>query len=98
MSSILSLQSALIYTYASKCRIYASMNHASIGSDSGLSRIRRQAIIWTSAGLFSPEPLGTNFNEILPKIQNLFHENASENIAREKAAILSRGECVKTMS
>ena len=42
----------------------------SIGSDNGLSPIRRQAIIWTNAGLLSIEPLGTNFSEILSKRQN----------------------------
>ena len=66
----------------------------SIGSNNGLSPIRRQAIIWTSAGLLSIGPLGTNFSEILTKI--LFvHANASENIVCEKAAILSRGKWVK---
>ena len=35
-----------------------------IGSDNGLSPIRRQAIIWTSVGLLSIRPLRTNFNEI----------------------------------
>ena len=53
-----------------QCRIYASMNQVSIGSDSGLSPFRRQAIIWTRAGLLSIGPLGTNFSEILTKIQN----------------------------
>ena len=36
-----------------------------IGSDNGLSPERRQAIIWTNAGIVSIEPLGTNFSEIL---------------------------------
>ena len=40
------------------------------GSDNGLSPIRRQAIIWTNAELLSIGPIGTNFNEILIKIQN----------------------------
>ena len=35
----------------------------SIGSDNGLSPGRRQAIIWTSAGILSIGPLGTNFSE-----------------------------------
>ena len=38
-----------------------------IGSDNGLSPDRRQAIIWTNAGILSIGPLGTNFNEILIK-------------------------------
>ena len=40
-----------------------------IGSDKVLSPGRRQAIIWTKAGILSIGPLGTNFNEILIKIQ-----------------------------
>ena len=39
-------------------------------SDNGLLPIRRQAIIRTNAGLLSIEPSGTNFSEILIKIQN----------------------------
>ena len=40
-----------------------------IGSDNGLSPDRRQAIIWTNAGLLSIEPLWTYFSENLIKIQ-----------------------------
>ena len=40
----------------------------SIGSDKGLSPGRRQAIIWTNAGILLIGPLGTNFSEILIKI------------------------------
>ena len=36
-----------------------------IRSDNGLSPDRRQAIIWTNAGIFLIGPLGTNFCEIL---------------------------------
>ena len=50
--------------------MYASVNRVSISSDNGLSPIRRQAIIWTSAGLLSIGPLGPNFSEILIIIQN----------------------------
>ena len=35
-----------------------------IGSDNGLSSGRRQAIIWTNAGILLIGPLGTNFSEI----------------------------------
>ena len=35
-----------------------------IGSDNGLSPDRRQAIMWTNAGILLIGPLGTNFNEI----------------------------------
>ena len=39
-----------------------------IGSDNGLSPGRRQAIIWTNAGILWIGPLGTNFSEILIEI------------------------------
>ena len=42
--------------------------HANIGSYNGLSPNRRQAIIWTNAGILLIEPLGTNFNEIFIQI------------------------------
>ena len=40
-----------------------------IGSDNGLSPGRRQAIIWTNAGILLIGPLGTNFSYILIGIQ-----------------------------
>ena len=40
-----------------------------IGSDNGLSPGRRQAIIWTNAGILCIGPVGTKFNEILIGIQ-----------------------------
>ena len=39
-----------------------------IGSDIGLSPGRRQAIIWTNAGIWLIRTLGTNFSEILNEI------------------------------
>ena len=39
-----------------------------IGSDNGLSPGRRQAIIWTNAGILLIGPLGTNFSEIIIEI------------------------------
>ena len=39
-----------------------------IGSDNGLPPGRRQAIIWTNAGILLIRPLGTNFNEMLIEI------------------------------
>ena len=47
-----------------KC-IYASVNRVSIGSDNGLSPVRRQAIIWTSGDILLIGTLETNFSEIL---------------------------------
>ena len=40
-----------------------------IGSDNGLSPGRRQAIIWTNAGILLIWPLGTNVSEISIDIQ-----------------------------
>ena len=40
-----------------------------ISSDNGLSPGRRQAIIWTNAGILLIGPLGTNVSEILVGIQ-----------------------------
>ena len=50
--------------------IFPSINYTIIVSDNGLSPGRHQAILWTNAGIFLIGPLGTNFNEILIKIQN----------------------------
>ena len=44
------------------------MNWVTFSSDNGLSLIRRQAIIWTNAGILLIVPLGTNFHEILIEI------------------------------
>ena len=40
-----------------------------IGSDNGLSPWRCQAIIWTNAGILFTGPKGTNFSEVLIRIQ-----------------------------
>ena len=40
-----------------------------IGSDNGLSPGRRQAIIWTNAGILLIGPLWTNFSDIFIEIQ-----------------------------
>ena len=62
-----------------------------IGSDNGLLPGRHQAIIWTKAGIWSIEPLGTNFN----RNSNIFiQENAFESVVCEMAAMLSRPQCV----
>ena len=47
-----------------------SVDRVRVGSNNGLSPIRRQAIIWVNDRLLSFGPLGTNFSEILIKIWN----------------------------
>ena len=56
-------------------------NLTTIGSDNGLLPGRRQAIIWTDAGILLIGPLGTNFNEILIAILHIFiQERAFETV------------------
>ena len=66
----------------------------SIGSDNGLLPGRRQADIWTNAGILLIRPLGSNFSEILIPIQ-AFSFNAFENVVWKMPAIQSRPQCVK---
>ena len=61
----------------------------SIGSDNGSSPGRRQAIIWTNAGMLLIGPLGTNFSDILIKIYTFSFKRM------HLAAISSRPQCVK---
>ena len=50
---------------------YSVSELTTTGSDNGLSSGRCQTIIWTNAGILLIGPLGTNFSEILIKI-NIF--------------------------
>ena len=69
-----------------------------IGSDNGLSPGRRQAIIWTNAGILLIGPLGTSLSEISIEIHTFsFKKNAFKNVVCRMAAILSRPQCVKWM-
>ena len=68
-----------------------------IGSDNGLSPGRRQAIIWTNAGILLIRPLGTNSSEILIEICT-FSFNTFENGVCEMASILSRPQWVNCLS
>ena len=66
-----------------------------IGSDNGLSPGRRQAVIWTSAGILLIGFLGTNFSEISIGIQPFsFKKMHFENVVYEMASIWSRPQCV----
>ena len=59
-----------------------------IGSDNSLSPDRRQAIIWTNAGILLIGPLGTNFSETLIEILTFsFKQNAYESVVCETAVI-----------
>ena len=82
-----------------KCRIYASMNGVSIGSDNGLLRGRRQAIVWTNAGMLLIGPLGINFNEIRFGILTFSFKKMYLKLPSVKmATILFSGRWVKNCS
>ena len=55
-----------------------------IGSDNGLSPDRRQAIIWTNAGILLIRPLGRNFSEILIGIQTFSFKKMYLKMSSEK--------------
>ena len=52
-------------------------NLTSVGSESGLSPGRLQAIISTNAGILLIGPLGTNFNEISVEIHTFSYDKMS---------------------
>ena len=55
-----------------------------IGSHNGLSPGRRQAIIWTNAGVLLIEPLRTNFSEISIGIQTFLFKKMHLNMSSAK--------------
>ena len=65
------------------------------GSDNGLSPGRRQAIIWTNAGILLIQTLGTNFSEILGEIHSFsFSKMHLKMSAKLIASIWSRPQWV----
>ena len=67
-----------------------------IGSDNGLSPDRRQAIIWTNAGILLIGPLVTNFSEILIEILTFSLKKMCLKVSPAKRQpFLSRPQCVK---
>ena len=65
-----------------------------IGSDNGLSLGRRQAIIWTNAGILLIGPLGANIIDIVIGIQTFSFKKCTWHVVCEMASILSRPQCV----
>ena len=64
-------------------RKYASVLSI-IGSDNGLSPGRHHAIIWTNAGILLMRTLGTNFSEILSKIDTFSFKKMHLKISSAK--------------
>ena len=67
-----------------------------IGSDNGLSPGRRQAIIWTNAGILLIGPLGTNFTEFLIGIQTFSFKKMHLKMSSAKCRPFSLGLNVLT--
>ena len=65
---IVSRHIRLVLTHWSRVTHICVSKLPTIGSDNGLSPGRRQAIIWTYAGILLIGPLWINFSEILIKI------------------------------
>ena len=62
-----------------------------IGSDNGLSPRRRQAIIWTNAGILLIIILGTNFCEIIGKIHSFSFKKMHLKMSSAKGRLFSLG-------
>ena len=79
--------------------VMSELKYTIIVSDNVLSPRRRQAIIWTNAGILLIGPLGTNFRDIFfYQISYIFiSENAIENFVCETVVILSRSQCVYSL-
>ena len=62
-----------------------------IGSDNGMSPGRRQAIIWTNAGILLIGPLGTNFSEIWIGFETFSIKEMLLNMSSAKWRLLDLG-------
>ena len=71
--------------------MYASLKWVIIGSDNGLSPVRRQNIIWTNAGILLTGPWGTNFSELLIGIQTLSFKKMHLNMSSAKWRLFCLG-------
>ena len=71
-----------------------------IGSGNSLSPGRRQAIIWTNAGILLIIPLGTNFYEILIQIYTFSFKKMHFKMSakwRPMASILHQSQCLNRL-
>ena len=62
-----------------------------IGSDNGLSPRRRQAIIWSNAGILLIGTLGTNLSEILSKIHSFSFKKMHLKMSSAKGRLFTLG-------
>ena len=68
------------------------------GSDNGLSPGQCRAIIWTNVGILLIEPLDKLQRNLNRNWHIFIQENPLENVVWKMAAILSRPQCVKSLS
>ena len=68
-----------------------------IGSDNGLPPGRRQAIIWTNAGISLIEPLGADFSEISIEIHIFLFTQMHLKMSSVKRGPFCRGLNVLTL-
>ena len=73
--------------------MYVPVNQFIIGSDSGLSPVLCQAIIWTNDGLLLNGPLETNFSENWLKYQHFIKENNFQNVVWKWQYLISTSMC-----
>ena len=78
-------------TYWGQATHICVSNLTFIGSDNGLSPGRRQAIIYTNAGILLIQTLGKYFSEILSEISTF----SFKKMHWKMVAILSHPQCVK---
>ena len=64
-----------------------------IGSDNGLLPGRRQAIIWSNAGILLNETLEANFSEILSKISKFSFKKMHLKMLSGKYHFVSASMC-----
>ena len=86
----------MVLTHWGRVTHICVVNLTTIDSDNGMSPGRRQAIIWTNAGILLIRTWRTNFSEILIDIH--IFSNAFENVVWKMWAILFRPQCVNHYS
>ena len=74
----------IIFTHWGQVTHICIGNLTIIVSDNGLSPYRRQAIIWTNAGILLIGPIGTYFSEILIEILTFSFKKMRLNVSSAK--------------
>ena len=87
----LTLQYVLLITHWGRVTHLCISKLTIIGSDNGLSPGRRQAVIWTNAGILLIRTLGTNFNEMQGKIHSFSFKKMHLKMLSAKGRVFSLG-------